>query len=320
MIIFVFQKLRLSHYLLALSAFLMVLTTIEPTFAASVKARQSSFRSPTEAVISLVNAVKSNNHKALKYILGPDSEELMSSGDPEADQAGRDRFITLYNEKNQLKQKNSSKTVLIIGKEDFPFPFPLVRKGRMWVFDAKAGSKEILIRRIGKNELAVIEVLKDYLEAQREYAREDHDGNGILEFARKLNSTPGKQDGLYWEIKEGEEPSPFGPLAAKADCNGYGKQFGTVPLEPYHGYYFKVLAKQGKNAEGGAFDYLANDKMVLGFGLVAYPSRYRTSGVMTFIVNQSGVIYQKDIGKGTDTIAPAMTNFDPDNSWKKVEP
>jgi hypothetical protein len=315
-----FGKFSISRYLLGLLTIFMVQSTVVPAFAASVKVRQNSFKSPVDAVNSLVEAVKNNDHKALKYILGPDSEKLITSGDPVADQAGRDRFIELYNEKNQLEQKGSGKTILILGNEDFPFPLPLVLKGRMWVFDTKAGSREILNRRIGRNELAMIEVLKDYLEAQREYARKDHDGNGVLEFARKLNSTSGKQDGLFWEVKEGEEPSPFGPLAAKADCEGYGKPFRAATPEPFHGYYLKVLMEQGQNAEGGAFDYLVNDKMVLGFALVAYPARYRASGVMTFIVNQSGVIYQKDLGKGTARIATKMTRFDPDKTWKKVEP
>lgn len=320
MTIFIFRKLSISRCLPALLAILMVVSTIEPALAASAGIRQKSFRSPAEAVNSLVEAVKNNNSNALKYILGPDSEKIISSGDPVADQAGRDRFIELYNEKNQLEQKGSNKTILTLGKDNFPFPLPLVRKGRMWVFDTKAGSREILNRRIGRNELAVVEVLKDYLEAQREYASSDHDGNGVLEFARKLNSTSGKQDGLYWEVKEGEEPSPFGPLVARADCEGYGKVFKDEPPEPFHGYYFRVLLGQGKNAEGGAFDYLVNDKMVLGFALLAYPARYRASGVMTFIVNQGGVIFQKDLGKATSKIAEEMIRFDPDKSWNKVEP
>jgi len=317
--LFKIMKLSISHYLLPLLAILMVLSTVGPTFAASAKVRQSGFSSPAKAVNALASAVKSNNIKALKSILGPDSEKLILSGDPVTDQAGRDRFIELYNEKNQLEPKGSGRMVLTLGKDDFPFPLPLVRKRGMWVFDTKAGSREILNRRIGRNELAVMDVLKAYLEAQREYARKDHDRNGVLEFARKLNSSSGMQDGLYWEVKEGEDPSPFGLLMARADCEGYGKQFRAAPPEPFHGYYFKVLTKQGKNAEGGAFDYLVNDKMVLGFALVAYPARYRASGVMTFIVNQGGVIYQKDLGKDTVRIATEMTLFDPDNSWKKAE-
>ncbi|MFZ3207668.1 MAG: DUF2950 domain-containing protein [Geobacteraceae bacterium] len=312
-------KLSISHYMLLLLTIFMVLSTVGPSFAASAKVRQRGFNSPAEAVKSLVEAVKNSDEKALKYILGPDSEKLISSGDPVIDQSGRDRFIELYNEKNQLEQKGGSRTVLTLGKDDFPFPLPLMRKGCIWIFDTKAGSREILNRRIGRNELAVMDVLKAYLEAQREYAHKDHDGNGVIEFARKLNSTPGKQDGLYWEVKEGEEPSPFGPLMAKADCEGYGKQFIATPPEPFHGYYFKVLTKQGKHAEGGAFDYLVNDKMVLGFALVAYPARYRASGVMTFIVNQGGVICQKDLAKATARIATEMTRFDPDKSWEKVE-
>lgn len=317
---FRFRKVNISTYLFALLTIIIALATIGPAFAASTKIRQSSFKSPAEAVNALVKAVKGNDNKSLENILGPGSGKLISSGDPVIDQADRDRFIKLYNEKNRLERKGSSRIVLTLGKEDFPFPLPLVLKGRMWVFDTRAGRAEILNRRIGRNELAVIEVLKCYLEAQREYARKDHDGNGILEFARKINSTPGTQDGLYWEVKEGQEPSPFGPLAAKADSEGYGSQFRAEPAEPFHGYYFKVLMKQGKKAEGGAFDYQVNGKMVLGFALLAYPARYRASGVMSFIVNQGGVIYQKDLGKTTAATAKEMTAFDPDESWAKVEP
>lgn len=315
----IFRKLSIYRCLPAMLAMLMALSTIEPATAASAKVRQARFRTPAEAVNSLADAIKNNDNRTLKHILGPNSDEIISSGDPVADQRGRDRFIDLYSEKNQLEQKNDNKTILILGKENFPFPLPLVRKGRMWVFDTTEGRREILNRRIGRNELAVVDVLKDYLEAQREYARKDHDGNGVFEFARKLSSTPGTQDGLYWEVKEGEEPSPFGPLVARADCKGYEKPFKESPLEPFHGYFFNVLMKQGKNAEGGAFDYLVNGKMVLGFALVAYPARYRVSGVMTFIVNQSGVIYQKDLGNNTAEIASKMVQFDPDNSWKIVE-
>lgn len=318
--IFRFHKLSTPHYLFALLAFILAMATVEPAIAASAKARQSGFNSPAEAVNRLVKAVKSNDNKALKNILGPGSGKLISSGDPVTDQADRNRFIQLYDEKNSLEQKNDSKVILTLGKDNFVFPIPLVRKGGMWMFDTRAGRTEILNRRIGSNELAAIEVLKSFLEAQREYASKDHDGNGVLEFARKLNSTPGTMDGLYWEAKEGQEPSPFGPLVAKADCEGYGDQFMAETIKPFHGYYFKVLMKQGVNAEGGAFDYLTNGRMVLGFALAAYPARYRASGVMTFIVNQGGVIFQKDLGKTTDRIAAKMTQFDPDKSWKKVEP
>ncbi len=318
--IFRFKKLSTPHYLFALLGFIMAMATVEPAIAASATPRQSGFNSPAEAVHRLVKAVKSNDNKALKNILGPGSGKLISSGDPVTDQRDRDRFIQLYDEKNSLEQKSSGKVTLTLGKDDFVFPIPLVRKGSTWMFDTRAGRTEILNRRIGTNELAAIEVLKSYLEAQREYVRKDHDGNGVLEFARKLNSTPGTRDGLYWETKEGEEPSPFGPLVAKADCEGYGDQFRAETIKPFHGYYFKVLMKQGMNAEGGAFDYLANDRMVLGFALVAYPARYRASGVMTFIVNQGGVIFQKDLGKTTARIAEEMTQFDPDKSWKRVEP
>ncbi|MBV5339263.1 MAG: DUF2950 domain-containing protein [Deltaproteobacteria bacterium] len=311
-------KLSISPYLLALLAVILAHLTAGTSFAASAKLRQSSFSSPARAVHGLFSAVKNNNIKTLKSILGPGSGNLISSGDPVTDQAGRARFIELYNEKNQLEPQGSGRMVLTLGKDNYPFPLPLVRKGSRWVFDTKTGSREILHRRIGRNELVVMDVLQAYLEAQREYARKDHDGNGVLEFARKLNSSTGRQDGLYWEVKEGEEPSPFGPLMAKADCEGYGRQLRAATPEPYHGYYFKVLTKQGNNAEGGEFEYLVNDKMVLGFALVAYPARYRASGVMTFTVNQGGVIYQKDLGRETARIGMEMVSFDPDSSWKST--
>ena len=313
-------KFNIATYLFVVLAFVMSLPISETAFAAPAKVRQSTFKSPVEAVNALVKAVNNNDDKALKDVLGPGSGELISSGDPVADKTGRDRFIKLYDEKKQLELVGSNKALLVIGNDNFPFPLPLVRKERMWIFDTKAGSTEILNRRIGGNELAAIDVLKAYLEAQREYVRKDHNGNGVPEFARKLNSTAGTRDGLYWEVKEGEETSPFGPLVAKADCEGYGSQFRAETAEPFHGYYFKILMKQGKNAEGGAFDYQVNDKMVLGFALVAYPARYRASGVMTFVVNQSGFIYQKDLGKATGKLATEMTSFDPDKSWKKTEP
>ena len=308
-----------SRQILTLLVMLLVLSITGPAFAAQSGTSQKSFASPAEAVKSLFEAVQNNDDKALATILGPAAGELISSGDPVADKADRERFLTLYTAKNRLQKKGGNKAVLYLGSDDYPFPLPLVRKGKMWLFDTKAGAKEILNRRIGKNELAVMDVLHAYLDAQREYARKDHDNNGVLGFAQKLNSSPGKQDGLYWETREGEEPSPFGPLAAQADSEGYGKQFRAAEPEPFHGYYFKVLKEQGKNAAGGAFNYVVNGKMVLGFALLAYPSGYRSSGVMTFIVNQSGVIYEKDLGTKSAQLAEQMTSFDPDPSWRKVE-
>ncbi|MFI5324152.1 MAG: DUF2950 domain-containing protein, partial [Thermodesulfobacteriota bacterium] len=195
----------------------------------------------------------------------------------------------------------------------------IVKKGERWIFDTEAGREEILNRRIGRNELNVIEVLHAYVDAQREYASKDRNGDGSLEFAQKLVSTNGKHDGLYWETKEGEEMSPFGPLAAQAAKEGYNVKPQSDDYSPYHGYFYKILKGQGKSAHGGRYDYVVNGKMILGFALVAYPSKYGSSGIMTFIVNQEGVVYEKDLGKNTADIAQSMKWYDPDGSWKKFK-
>jgi hypothetical protein len=242
----------------------------------------------------------------------------VSSGDPVADQTGRDRFVKLYEEKNAIEGAETGRALLTIGTEEYRFPVPVVKQGTAWYFDAKAGREELLNRRIGKNELEVIDVLREYVDAQREYAAKDWNGDGVTEFARKFRSTPGKKDGLYWETKEGEEESPFGALVATATQEGYATVKNAKPA-PFHGYYFKILTAQGEHAEGGAFDYVVNGKMILGFALVAYPARYGASGIMTFIVNQNGIVYQKNLGRNTIKIATKMKLYNPDPSWKKIE-
>jgi len=309
---------RTIFQLLLLLVLFIVFTAGGTALAASKKNPQKFFASPEEAVQSLVAAAKNNDKKKLLAILGPGSQTIVSSGDPVADKAGRERFIKLYEEKNTIEGADTGRAVLTMGNEEYRFPVPVVKRGTSWYFDAKAGREELLNRRIGKNELEVIDILREYVDAQREYAAKDWDGDGVTEFAQKFRSTPGKKDGLYWETKEGEEESPFGSLAAKAAQEGYAKAKNTKP-SPFHGYYFKILKAQGDEAEGGAFDYVVNGKMILGFALVAYPAQYGASGIMTFIVNQNGVVYQKDLGRKTATIAAKMTRYDPDKSWKKVE-
>jgi hypothetical protein len=206
-----------------------------------------------------------------------------------------------------------------VGSEDWPFPIPLVKKDEYWFFDTMAGKEEILNRRIGRNELNAIQVCLAYVDAQREYVLKDRDGNKLLEYAQKFISSKGKKNGLYWEVKEGEKLSPLGPLVAKAAKEGY---IGRKPVgkhTPYHGYYYKILKAQGKNAPGGEYDYIVKEKMIGGFASVAYPAEYGNSGVMTFIVNHDGVVYEKDLGKETEKIATAMKKFDPDKTWKKAE-
>jgi hypothetical protein len=280
-------------------------------------AKQQTFASPEEAVNALVKALKSDDAKALEAIFGPGSRDLLFSGDPVADKATRERFLSRYGEKNRL-EVTEAKANLNIGNDDWPFAVPLVKKEGLWYFDTKQGREEILARRIGTNELSTIQVCLAYVDAQREYFRKDRDGDGLLEYAQKFRSDPGKKNGLYWEVKAGEGQSPMGPLFASAQEKGYSaKAAGGKPI-PYYGYYYRILTGQGKNAPGGAYDYVVKGNMMGGFALVAYPAKYGASGVMTFIVNHDGVVYQKDLGKNTEKTALAMKLFNPDSTWKKA--
>jgi len=307
---------------LALALVFAVASALSPpdsSAAAKAKAKSKTFASPEEAVKALVNAMKTVDKAELSAIFGPGSESLISSGDDVEDKFVRERFLRKYEERNSLEKKGDDEVLLQVGRDDWPFPIPLRRKGSAWVFDTKAGKEEILNRRIGRNELNTIDVLEAYVVAQREYAKKDWDGDGVYPYAQKIASTPGKKDGLYWEAREGEEPSPLGPLSARAAKEGYTRKGKSGKPSPYNGYYFKILKAQGKHATGGAYDYVVKGNMILGFGLVAYPAKYGSSGIMTFIVNQEGVVYQKDLGKGTAKAAGAMKRYDPDPTWKKVE-
>ena len=292
----------------------MVALTASPAMAGG-PAGQKSFVSPQQAVAALVAAVRDNKDAELRAILGPGSEDLISSGDRVADQKGRTRFLKAYEEKKGLEQEDEGLAVLLVGGKDYPFPIPVVRRGDTWLFDTQAGMEEIINRRIGRNELHTIEVMRAYTDAQREYACMRPNGSRP-QFAQKFASSEGKKDGLYWEAGEGEAESPFGPLIARATEEGYAGKLDQDPPEPFHGYYFKILKAQGEHAKGGAFDYVADGKMVLGFALVAYPAKYGASGIMTFIVNQEGVIYEKDLSEDTAAAASAVTTFNPDDTWK----
>ena len=307
-----FRKFSISQLLLP--ALFAVLLSVAPGLAATDNNVQKTFSSPEEAVKSLVQAARSNDTTELVAILGPGSQEIVSSGDPVADKSGRERFVRLYDEKIVIEGAETGWAVLSLGNEDYPFPIPVVKDGDAWRFDAEAGKEELLNRRIGRNELAVIEVLRAYVDAQREYAATDWGGDGTVEFAQRVRSTPGKKDGLYWPTSKGEPESPLGPLAAKAAQEGYTKE-NTA----FYGYHYRILTAQGQDAAGGDFDYLVNGKMILGFAMVAYPAQYGASGIMTFIVNHNDIVYQKDLGENTAGIAAAMNVFNPDPSWKKVE-
>jgi len=283
--------------------------------AASTTNAQQSFKTPDEAASALVDAAKTGDVKLLTKVLGPDGEDIVSSGDPVADAATREKFTAAYDAKHQIKAEGDSKATIIIGQQDYPLPIPLVRKDGQWRFDTAAGREEILLRRIGRNELDAIQSCLAYVDAQNEYAEKDRTGSGMNTYAQRIVSSPGKKDGLYWPTAPGEEPSPLGELVAEATSQGYRVGDGRAP---FHGYYFKILTKQGPTAPGGELDYIVRDKMIGGFALVAYPADYQNSGVMTFIVNHSGDVFQKDLGPSTAKIAQRMTSFNPDKSWQKV--
>ena len=281
-------------------------------------ADQQGFASPQQAVAALVGAVQNDDDSVLLTILGPEAQDLISSGDPVADRNSRARFLEVFGERHRLEQKEEELAVLLLGNKDYPFPIPIRRHRDAWAFDTGAGREEILNRRIGRNELHTIEVMRAYTTAQRDYASRKHSGDNPT-FAQQLTSSEGQKDGLYWPVTEVEQESPFGPLIARASEEGYTGGLDEDPPEPFHGYFFKILKAQGTHANGGAFNYVAGGRMVLGFALVAYPAKYEASGIMTFIVNQEGVIYEKDLGEDTDDEALSMIDFDPDESWQKHE-
>jgi hypothetical protein len=279
-------------------------------------APQRTFASAEEAKAALVAAAKAGDHAALREIFGPDAKELVS-GDPVEDAAAFDSFAKACGEAASLAPAGESKVVLTIGAQGWPFPIPIVKsaEGR-WLFDTAAGKEEILNRRVGENELKAIGVCRAYVQAQREYASKDRKGDEVLEYAQRLTSSPGKKDGLYWPAAEGEEQSPFGPLVAEAQAEGYGPvKGGGKNRQPYHGYLFRILKRQGASAPAGAYDYVINGHMIAGFALVAYPAVWGQSGIMTFIVNQQGKVYEKNLGAETAEAALAMTEYEPDKSW-----
>jgi len=296
-------------------AIAVIMTLAGASFAAE---KQKSFTSAEEAVKALVTAARNNDDKELLAIFGADAKDLIFSGDRVADKERREKFLGAYDEKNKLLPEGNS-MILLIGKNDWPYPIPIAKKGETWFFDTQKGKEEVLNRRIGENELYTIQTCLAIVDAQREYAMTDRDGDNLHEYAEKFASDPRKMNGLYWETKEGEEPSPLGEIFAKARTEGYFQKWKKSNPEPYHGYYYRILKAQGKNAPGGAYDYVLKGSMLGGFAVVAWPAKYGNSGVTTFIVNHDGVVYQKDLGNNTAKIAQAMKLYDPDKTWKKAE-
>jgi len=313
------NKERSARYLLlTFAAAVLCMILAFSGLQADAAAKQKGFASPEEAVKAFIAAIKANDDKEVIAIFGPEAKDLVSSGDPVRDKQRREKFLQAYDQKNSLA-KEGDKMMLSVGENDWPFPIPLVKKGDQWVFDTKAGKEEVLNRQIGKNELDTIQTMLAIVDAQREYAMTDHDGDGLIEYAEKAWSEPGKKNGLYWETKEGEEPSPLGEMVVKARAEGYSKKGSKSNPVPLHGYYYRLLNKQGKNAAGGAYDYMVKGNQIGGFAVLAFPAKYGVSGVMTFIVNHDGVVFQKDLGRNTEKAAKAIKKFDPDKTWKKTQ-
>lgn len=301
----------LTHRALA-----VILGLIMLTIPASAQApAQKIFATPDDAAKMLQQGFKANDIPLLSQMF-PGAVEEFSSGDSTADKNDREVIALAMEEGWHWAQLGTNKKQLIIGDEAWPFPVPLMKIGTGWRFDVKAGEEEVLARRIGRNELNVIELCRAYVGMQQDYAALGHDGKPTGIYAQKIASTPGGQDGLYWAVKPGDPLSPMGDIAAKAEAIGYQRE--KTPDAPFLGYYFHVLTGQGAAAPGGAKDYIVNGDMTRGFALIAYPAKYGHSGVMTFIVNQSGVVYQKDLGKDTQRIASGIKAYNPDKSWTKV--
>lgn len=277
---------------------------------------QRTFSSAMEASKALISAIKSDDEAALLSVLGRNAKEVVSSGDDAEDKQNRQQFVQKYQQMHRLVNEPDGTTTLYIGAENWPTPIPLMHKGNEWYFDTAAGKQEILYRRVGKNEMAAIQVCNDLVDAQKEYKGQTHDGDSERQYAQKFTSDAGKQNGLYWE-SSGDAKSPIGPLIAVAATES--AQGAEQNRQPYQGYYFRILKRQGTKAKGGAKDFIADGKMTGGFAFVAYPAEYRSSGVMTFVVNQDGVVYEKDLGAKTTAIAKSIKEYNPDASWRKAD-
>jgi hypothetical protein len=296
----------------ALAAVAVLLMVCFPARSIAQQRGQKTFSSPEEASHALLTAMQSNDERTLLEIFGPDGKRIVSSGDETEDADGRANFVRKYQQCHRLVREPDGTTTLYIGAENWPTPIPLLNKGNVWYFDTEAGENEILFRRIGRNEMSAIRVCQQLAAAQKEYFAAHN------EYAQKIFSDEGQHDGLYWKVAGGEPESPIGPLVAAAFSEAATQSQNGSPA-PYRGYYYRILTRQGKNASGGAKSYIVNGKMTEGFAFVAYPAEYRSSGVMTFIVGQDGVVYQKDLGKKTEALAKAVKEYDPGNTWQKLE-
>lgn len=306
-----FERLQLAD-LLNVTTLATLLLACLPVHSAAQQRGQKTFSSPEEASQAFVDAAQNNDEKALSEILGLDAGPIVSSGDPTEDADSRVNFAGKYQEMHRLLREPDGFVTLYIGAENWPVPIPLTMRGNLWFFHTQAGEKEILLRRIGRNEFSAIRFCQELVAAQKEYYAVQHN-----QYAKQVSSNEGQHNGLYWNPSDGEPQSPIGPLVASAVAESYAKDKAGPPT-PYRGYFFHLLTRQGKHVTAGATSYVVNGKMTAG-AYVAYPAKYRRSGVMTFIVNQNGIVYQKDLGKKTEAQGKAMLEYDPDSSWRKAQ-
>jgi hypothetical protein len=302
-------KMRLARLLVSVALVCLLIAGI------ASGADQKTFATPAEAVRALVKAAEDGNQDEMVAILGDEGKDLIYSGDPVQDKSGMEWFVNAYKTRHAIVKQDEKTRVLQVGASNWEMPIPIVNEDGKWQFDTAAGKEELLYRRIGHNELGAIAACRGYIDAQKDYAASGHDGLPAGIYAQRFRSSPGKQDGLYWETAEDEPASPAGPLLASASAEGYGS---SGKGQPYHGYFYRVLKAQGPAAKGGAKSYLNDGQLTGGVALIAFPAQYKVSGVMTFIINQNGVVYQKDLGESTAEQAAAITEYNPDKTWKKV--
>lgn len=313
------QNILVCLFLIASFVFVVLCGPVSAGNQMQVKG--TGFSSPQEAVKALVKAARQANREDMLKILGNDAQDIIFSGDEVESKGELENFAQSADKKYKIETITPTSAQLKIGDDDWVFPIPIVKIDEKWYFDEAAGRDEMLNRRIGSNELSVIQVMLAYVNAQLEYASQDRDGDGVLEYAQKIKSDPGKKNGLYWPVAAGEKESPFGPFIAQAEREGYTAGADkSEESKPYNGYYYKLITRQGKNASGGAYDYIVNGNMILGFGMLAYPAKYGVSGIMTFVVNQAGVVYESDLGEKTADIINQTVKYNPDDHiWHKVD-
>ena len=300
------------------SALMLVVVVLAAVLAGAQQANEKTFSSPGEAVLALYNAAKASDDATILTIFGSSANDIVHTGDAVADKNMVAGFVTRYDQMHRVVLEPDGNATLYIGADNWPLPIPIAKNASgAWYFDTEAGKNEILYRRVGRNENDAIDILHALVEAQMDYASQMHDGSTTKQYAMKFISDEGKQNGLYWKTADNQDPSPIGPLLVSAAGEGYAMKQGQAA--PYHGYYYRILTKQGAAAKGGAKDYVVNGQLTKGFAFVAYPAEYQNSGVMTFVVNQDGVVYEKDLGADTGKIASAMTDYNPDKTWSKVD-